>query len=77
MNPLKATMMQAVSGMQVQSQRIGVTSENISNADTPGYQRKVLTVEEGSGADQFQSVRVSLPSAQRVTISRVPFSRAA
>ncbi len=63
MNPLKATMMQAVSGMQVQSQRIGVTSENISNADTPGYHRKVLTVEEGTGAEQFQSVRVTLDQA--------------
>lgn len=63
MNPLKATMLQAVSGMQVQSQRIGVTSENISNADTPGYQRKLLTVEQGTGAEQFQSVRVSLDDA--------------
>ncbi|MCI4644706.1 MAG: flagellar basal body rod protein FlgC [Hyphomonadaceae bacterium] len=63
MNTLKATMLQAISGMQVQSQRIGVTSENISNADTPGYQRKVLTVEQGTGAEQFQSVRVSLDDA--------------
>ena len=64
MNPLKATMLQAVSGMQVQSQRIGVTSENISNADTPGYQRKVISIEQGSGADQFQTVRVSLDESQ-------------
>ena len=64
MNPLKAAMLQAVSGMQVQSQRIGVTSENISNADTPGYQRKVISIEQGSGADQFQTVRVSLDESQ-------------
>ena len=63
MNPLKSSMLQAVAGMQVQSQRIGVTSENISNADTPGYQRKIISVEEGTGADQFQQVRVSLDQA--------------
>ena len=61
MNPLKATMMQAVSGMELQSQRIGVTSENISNADTPGYRRKVMVVDPGmTTADQFKAMRVQL-----------------
>lgn len=47
MDALKATMMQAVNGMGLQSQRIGVTAENISNADTPGYKRKLLVPEAG------------------------------
>lgn len=42
MNPLTDIMQKAVSGMSVQTKRIGVTSENISNADTPGYKRKMV-----------------------------------
>lgn len=63
MNPLKSTMQQALSGMQVQTKRIDVTSQNISNADTPGYKRKVLMVEQGAdidGAEAFRRARVAL-----------------
>ncbi len=62
-NSLKATMMQAVSGMKVQSQRIGITAENISNVDTPGYRKKLLvTLTDPSKADQFKATRVMLDS---------------
>ncbi len=61
MNSLKATMMQAMSGMQTQSQRIGVTAENISNADTPGYRRKLLVDAPGAtSAEAFKALRVQL-----------------
>jgi flagellar basal-body rod protein FlgC len=61
MNPLKATMMQAVQGMELQSKRMGVTSENISNADTPGYHRKMLLVTpQPTSGTQFMSARVQL-----------------
>lgn len=61
MNPLKASMMQAVLGMELQSKRMGVTSENISNVDTPGYKRKLLMLEpqQGLGGD-FMATRVQL-----------------
>ncbi len=61
MNALKETMLQAVSGMQVQSRRIGVSAENISNVDTPGYHRKLLVpgAEIGQG-DAFREMRVLL-----------------
>lgn len=36
----------SASGMQVQSERLRHTSENIANADTPGYRRKIVTFEE-------------------------------
>lgn len=67
MNPLKATMMQAVQGMELQSKRMGVTSENISNADTPGYHRKLLMVspQQTTGA-QFMTARVQLDQADGV-----------
>lgn len=42
MNALTSTMQQAVAGMELQSRRLGITSENISNADTPGYKKKIL-----------------------------------
>lgn len=61
MDSLKTTMMQALSGMQLQSKRLDVTSQNISNVDTPGYRRKLLVVQEQpNSADAFNNVRVQL-----------------
>jgi flagellar basal-body rod protein FlgC len=58
MNPLKAIMQQAVSGMQLESQRITVAAENISNVDTPGYKKKMLLVDpQGTSADQFSAMK--------------------
>ncbi|MFN3608068.1 MAG: flagellar basal body rod C-terminal domain-containing protein [Hyphomonas sp.] len=66
MNPLKATLQQAVTGMELQSRRMGVTAENISNADTPGYQRKILMVEQThqTSGEQFLASRVKLDEAE-------------
>ncbi len=36
----------AASGMRSQAQRIRYVSENVANADTPGYRRKVVSFEE-------------------------------
>lgn len=67
MNPLKTTMMQAVLGMEVQSKRMGITSENISNVDTPGYQRKMLMVSpQQTSAEQFMATRVQLDQSEGV-----------
>jgi len=66
-NPLKATMMQAVSGMELQSRRMGLTAENISNADTPGYKRKLLMVDPAmTRGAQFHATRVQLDEAEGV-----------
>ena len=62
MNSLKATMMQAMQGMRVQSERIDLTSQNISNVDTPGYQRKMLVVD--STGDTFRNLRVQLDETE-------------
>lgn len=65
MNPLKATMLQAVLGMELQSKRMGITSENISNADTPGYQRKLLMLEaQQTSAGKFMATRVQLDNTE-------------
>lgn len=36
----------AMSGMQAQADRLRHTSENIANADTPGYRRKIVSFEQ-------------------------------
>lgn len=62
MSVFTSTLGHAVSGMDIQSRRLELTSENISNADTPGYRRKILT--DGGpvsfGAQQFRDLVVSL-----------------
>lgn len=36
----------AASGMRTQAERLRFVSENIANADTPGYRRKITTFEQ-------------------------------
>jgi|TARA_R110002020_G_scaffold399971_1_gene610011 flagellar basal-body rod protein FlgC len=58
MNPLKAVMQQAVAGMGRESSRITVAAENISNVDTPGYQKKLLAMQpQVGGADSFAAMK--------------------
>lgn len=56
MNSLLNTLNSAASGMQSQSDRIRVVSENVANADTPGYRRKLVTFENSLG-DAGSTVR--------------------
>lgn len=61
MNPFEFSMMQAVSGMRTNAQRITVSAENVSNVDTPGYQRKILTTEQRFGSEvTFGALRTTL-----------------
>jgi len=46
MTILNKTMALAASGMQAQASRLRHVSENIANADTPGYHRKVVSFHE-------------------------------
>ncbi len=46
----------SASGMRAQAERLRHTAENIANADTPGYRRKLVTFEE--------SVRFGRPSGE-------------
>ncbi|GJL92630.1 flagellar basal body rod protein FlgC [Hyphococcus sp.] len=45
MNPFDKITSAATSGMRAQAQRLQVVSENIANADTHGYQRKLVSFE--------------------------------
>jgi flagellar basal-body rod protein FlgC len=46
MSDLTKTMAAAASGMQAQAARLRLSSENIANADTPGYRRKTVSFEQ-------------------------------
>jgi flagellar basal-body rod protein FlgC len=46
MNEMTKTMAASASGMAAQAARIRLTTENIANADTPGYRRKTVSFEE-------------------------------
>lgn len=61
MDFLKATMQDAVSGMSLQSRRMGLTAENMSNADTPGYRRKLLVPRASDPiTEEFRSALITL-----------------
>lgn len=46
MSEMASTLAIAASGMRVQSERLRHVSENIANADTPGYRRKLTSFED-------------------------------
>ncbi len=64
MNDLKASVAAAASGMQSQANRLRHVSENIANADTPGYRRKLASFEAvmdgGQATGAVRSGRVTL-----------------
>lgn len=61
----------SASGMQAQAQRLRHLSENISNADTPGYRRKLISFETALG----QGNRVSKVEVGRVSLDQTELSK--
>ena len=55
-------------GLRLQSQRLSHVSENVANADTPGYQRKLLSVKTA----QFTLSEAQGPKAGRVILDQTP-----
>ena len=58
MNDLISSLSFAASGMEAQAMRLRHVSENIANADTPGYQRKVTSFLEEMGRVELGPVRL-------------------
>lgn len=58
----------SASGMKAQSERLRHVSENIANADTPGYRRKVVSfeniVDRGSQTNGVKTGDVSLDQSE-------------
>jgi flagellar basal-body rod protein FlgC len=59
----------ATSGMRAQAERLRLISENIANADTPGYRRTLATFEQvvdsGRTSNEVRLGPVSLSAAER------------
>jgi flagellar basal-body rod protein FlgC len=51
MADLIKTLSIAASGMEAQAQRLRHVSENIANADTPGYHRKTISFRDAVGGE--------------------------
>lgn len=54
---LLAAMKASAGGMRAQGVRVRVTTENVANADTPGYRRKRISFEE-TGPEEASRVGV-------------------
>ena len=55
-----STLSVSASGLKAQSMRLRHVSENIANADTPGYHRKVTRFEEVASSNDGGSTEVQL-----------------
>lgn len=67
MGPISDALRASSGGMEAQSLRLRTVHENLSNADTPGYRRKLLTFE----AEQQRAVSVKQMSLDDTALRRV------
>lgn len=54
MNDFTTSLAVSGSGMKAQATRLRHVSENVANADTPGYRRKLTTFEPAVGRDRVE-----------------------
>ncbi len=68
MSDLIASLSYSASGMEAQAARLRHVSENISNVDTPGYHRKLVSFQENidSGTVQAGPVKLDRSPVDRV-----------
>jgi flagellar basal-body rod protein FlgC len=60
MSDLISSLSYSASGMEAQANRLRHISENISNADTPGYHRKLVSFQENIDSGTVETGRVQL-----------------
>jgi flagellar basal-body rod protein FlgC len=63
-NDLISSLSFAASGMEMQAMRLRHVSENIANADTPGYRRKVMTFEQAMDTGLVEAGPVRLDQSE-------------
>lgn len=68
MSDLLKSLSFAASGMESQAMRLRHVSENIANADTPGYHRKVVSFQEEMQTGQVKAGPVRLDQSALVSI---------
>ncbi len=72
MSDLSKSLGMASSGMQAQAARLRVVSENMANADTPGYRRKTMSFEqEHSSSPRAGEVRPGRLNLDRSTLPQL------
>ncbi|MBA3326544.1 MAG: flagellar basal body rod protein FlgC [Rhodobacteraceae bacterium] len=71
MNEITRTMAAAASGMAAQAARLRLSSENIANADTPGYRRKLVSFEETMGGGDARAVATGPVRLDETQLSRI------
>lgn len=68
MSDFTAALTVSASGMKAQASRLRITSENIANADTPGFKRKIIpfrdVVDRQLGVDLVETGRVRLDKSE-------------
>ncbi len=67
-NDLISSLSFAASGMETQAMRLRHVSENIANADTPGYHRKVMTFEQAMDSGLVEAGPVKLDQSELTKI---------
>jgi flagellar basal-body rod protein FlgC len=67
-NDLLSSLSFAASGMEAQAMRLRHVSENIANADTPGYHRKVMSFEDAMDTGLVEPGQVRLDQSDLVSI---------
>jgi flagellar basal-body rod protein FlgC len=67
-NDLVSSLSFSAAGMETQAMRLRHVSENIANADTPGYHRKVMTFAEAMDTGLVEPGRVRLDRSDLVSI---------
>jgi flagellar basal-body rod protein FlgC len=68
MSDLMSSLKASASGMEAQAMRLRHVSENVANADTPGYQRKIVTFSEVVNTGQVEIGPVRLDRSEGVRI---------
>jgi flagellar basal-body rod protein FlgC len=68
MNDLSSSLAFAASGMEAQATRLRLVSENIANADTPGYHRRLVSFDDAmeSGLVEVGPVRLDRADLPRI-----------
>jgi flagellar basal-body rod protein FlgC len=68
MADLVTSLSYSASGMEVQAARLRHVAENISNADTPGYHRKLVSFHEDFASGEVKAGPVTLDRSQLASI---------
>ena len=71
MDEIMRTMAASASGMAAQAARLRLSSENVANADTPGYRRKTVSFEEAFRVGDVRAVKtgpVRLDEAELIKV---------